>query len=81
MTTFSLPQTSHECFPQPADGQTKVWRHMDLAKFVDLLATYRLYLPGLGALNDPHEESLPAANVKADRPAFRAMAAKFNRAL
>jgi hypothetical protein len=29
----------------------------------------------------PHEGSLPSANIEADRPEFRATAAKFNRAL
>ena len=51
----------HPCFPQPKDGTTKVWRYLDLAKFIWLLENKKLYLTNIAFLNDPHEGSKPKA--------------------
>src|ERR1022692_1387995 len=45
----------HPCFPQTQDGSIKVWRYLDLAKFIWLLENQKLYLSRLDLLNDPHE--------------------------
>jgi hypothetical protein len=50
---------AHPCFPQPADIAIRVWRYLDLAKFVWLLENQKLYLSRLDFLNDPHEGSTP----------------------
>lgn len=49
----------HPCFPQPADGSVRVWRYLDLAKFIWLIENQKLYLSGVDSLNDPHEGSTP----------------------
>ena len=46
------------CFPQPPDKSIRVWRYMDLAKFIWLLDKRKLYLPRLGSLDDSHEGSV-----------------------
>ena len=38
--------------PEPED---KLWRYMDLAKFISILARKELYFPSADALNDPFE--------------------------
>ena len=49
----------HTCFPQPADSTVRVWRYLDLAKFIWLLENQKLYLSGVASLNDQHEGSKP----------------------
>lgn len=49
----------HPCFPQPADTSIRVWRYLDLAKFVWLLENKNLYLSCLDLLKDPHEGTTP----------------------
>jgi hypothetical protein len=49
----------HPCFPQPDDTSVKVWRYLDLAKFIWLLENRKLYLSRLDLLDDPHEGSTP----------------------
>ena len=49
----------HTCFPQPTDSAVRVWRYLDLAKFIWLLKNKKLYLSGVASLNDPHEGSTP----------------------
>lgn len=48
----------HPCFPQPEDATTKVWRYMDLPKFIWLLKRSQLYMSRLDKLGDPYEGSL-----------------------
>ena len=55
----------HPCFPQVDDESARVWRYMDLAKFVWLIENQSLFLPRLDLLNDPHEGSIPPFIVKA----------------
>ena len=49
----------HPCFPQPGDSSIRVWRYLDLAKFIWLLDNEKLYLSRLDLLNDPHEGTTP----------------------
>ena len=49
----------HTCFPQPTDSAERVWRYLDLAKFIWLLENQKLYLSGVASLNDSHEGSTP----------------------
>ena len=56
----SQPQANklaHPCFPQPVDTSVRVWRYLDLAKFIWLLENKKLYLPRIDLLNDPYEGS------------------------
>lgn len=49
----------HTCFPQPTDSAERVWRYLDLAKFIWLLQNQKLYLSAVSSLNDSHEGSTP----------------------
>lgn len=49
----------HQCFPQPLDTSVRVWRYLDLAKFIWLLENKKLYLSRLDLLNDPYEGTTP----------------------
>lgn len=51
---------SHESFTQPEDPDIRIWRYMDLPRFVSLLATRSLYLCRIGVLPDAYEGKLPA---------------------
>lgn len=53
--------------PQPDDHQEPIWRYMDLAKFVDLLARRKLYLNRVDRFDDPFEAVLPTPNGKRRR--------------
>jgi hypothetical protein len=52
-----LTYEEHEVFDTPPDG-TKVWRYMDLPKFVSLLAKQALFFSRADRLGDPYEGSL-----------------------
>lgn len=54
----------HECFPQPKDSSLKVWRYLDLEKFIWLIENKKLYLSRLDTLNDPHEGTTPRLLAK-----------------
>jgi hypothetical protein len=58
---LSLPISEHPSFDRPA-VTTKLWRYMDLPKFVDLLTSKRLWLANaeILAADDPYE-GLPGA--------------------
>jgi hypothetical protein len=55
---------SHPCFPQPSNPQLRVWRYMDIAKFVWLLTEKRLFMSRLDKLADPYEGSLTAKTIE-----------------
>jgi len=61
--TDRLPENklAHVAFPQPPDAAVKVWRYMNLAKFVWILANRKLWLSRVDLLGDPHEGSTPRA--------------------
>ncbi len=48
----------HPSFPQPANPNVRVWRYMDLAKFIDLLQSERLFFATANNLGDPLEGSV-----------------------
>lgn len=48
---------SHPCFPQPIDLEVKLWRYMDLSKFIWLISRRQLYLSRLDQLEDEFEGS------------------------
>lgn len=51
---------NHPSFFQPKDTSIRVWRYLDLPKFVWLLEHRELFFPRLDMLSDPHE----GANTK-----------------
>ena len=60
----SYDKLKNPCFVQPKDDSIRVWRYLDLAKFIWLLENRKLYLSRLDLLGDSHEGSLP--NITAD---------------
>ena len=65
---------SNPVFRQPADEAAAVWRYMDFAKFVDLLATEELYFARADKLGDPFEGLYPRAVVEERRRALLRLA-------
>jgi hypothetical protein len=59
--TEQTPQNklTHPCFPQPQDTSVRVWRYLDLAKFIWILENQKLWLSRLDSLKDPYEGSTP----------------------
>ena len=55
----SYKKLENPCFTQPEDDSIRVWRYLDLAKFIWLLENQKLYFSRLDLLGDPHEGSLP----------------------
>src|SRR4051812_7837561 len=58
MTYESIRQGVHESFVQPEDGSIRLWRYIDLARLVALLATDRLTLVRLDLYSDEFEGSV-----------------------
>jgi hypothetical protein len=62
------PPTEGQLWPpyprieEPPDD-ARVWRYLDLPKFIDLLNTSTLYLSRIAVLGDPFEGSYPRANA------------------
>jgi hypothetical protein len=48
----------HPSVPKPADFSARIWRYLDLAKFVSLISRRAQYFPQLAKLDDPFEGSL-----------------------
>lgn len=61
MTNKKHNKLSHPCFIQPENLETKVWRFMDLSKFIDLLSRKHLFLSRLDLLGDSYEGSITKA--------------------
>ena len=55
--------TANQPMRQPGVDQ-KIWRYMDLAKFVSLLQNGTLYFARADRLSDPFEGSMPRLNVQ-----------------
>jgi hypothetical protein len=52
----------HPVFTPPPNPNTKIWRYMDIAKFIDLLSKQKLFFPVSSKLLDPYEGIVPPAN-------------------
>ena len=48
-------ETQHESFPLPTNKDIPIWRYMDLAKYVSMLADGGLFFPRASQLHDPFE--------------------------
>ena len=53
----------HVAFDMPEDDR-KIWRYMDLTKFVDIISRKKLYFPTADKLGDPFEGSYPKAYIE-----------------
>ena len=61
MPYVSRRRESHRSFPQPDDPSVKVWRYLDLPRFISLLSTGALAFARVDTLEDPFEGSIPPA--------------------
>src|SRR5215203_3143565 len=61
MPYFSRYRERHESFPQPDDPSVKVWRYLDLPRFIWMLSTGALAFARVDTLEDPFEGSIPSA--------------------
>lgn len=55
--------SEHPCFTPPENHEVKLWRYMDLAKFVSILQMRSLFFTRANELGDPFEGSLTRMNV------------------
>ena len=53
----------HMCFKAPMNENVKVWRYMDLAKFLSLISEKSLYFCRIDQLDDPYEGAISNANI------------------
>lgn len=56
-----------------ANGDAKIWRYMDFAKFISLLDKKALFFPRADNLGDPFEGSFPKINVQKRKHALSAV--------
>jgi hypothetical protein len=54
---------NHPEFSQPENTDAPLWRYMDLARFVSLVAKQALFFPKAALLGDPLEGSYPRGNA------------------
>ena len=50
---------AHDVFVLPENKDTKIWRYMDITKFLSLLDLEQLYFTRIDKFNDPFEGALP----------------------
>lgn len=59
MAYVSSHREPHRSFPQPERGDVKVWRYLDLPRFIWMLSTRALAFARADTLDDPFEGSVP----------------------
>lgn len=59
-----MPATiDHYCFPQPEEGNVRLWRYMDFTKFVSLVSSTGLFFCRSDLFQDPFEGTYSKANI------------------
>ena len=61
MPYVSSHRDPHQSFPQPDDPSVKVWRYLDLPRFIWMLSSKALAFARVDSLEDPFEGSVPPA--------------------
>jgi len=64
MKYVSPHRKANPSFPQPDDPKVKVWRYLDLPRFIWMLATNALTFARVDTLDDPFEGSVPPEVVE-----------------
>jgi hypothetical protein len=57
-------KTDHQCFEQPVDNNSLVWRYLDFTKFFSLISTRQFFLCRADLLGDPFEGSYSMENIR-----------------
>lgn len=60
----NLPHRQHPSFKPPSSPDDKVWRYLDLPKFVSMVQNRALYFVRSTEFEDPYEGTTPEFNVK-----------------
>ena len=60
-----MNDTDHPSFPIPRDRNVKIWRYMDIAKYISILQKKALFFPRANLLGDAFEGSATKAMVAA----------------
>ena len=69
---------AHPVFDTPPDG-ARIWRYLDLAKFIWLLKEGALYFPRADKRGDSFEGSIPRINAEAREAQITAMSRQTGR--
>jgi hypothetical protein len=67
MPYVSPHREPHEAFAQPENPAIKVWRYLDLPRFIWMLSNHALAFTRVDSLDDPFEGSVPPAVYEAWR--------------
>lgn len=62
--------TTHPSFPQPENGEGKVWRYLSLSKFLSFALSNKLYLTRIDLLGDSHEGTYTKLNSQQEPQIF-----------
>lgn len=62
IVTLEKIDTNHPSFPQPENGDEKVWRYLSLSKFLSFALSNKLYLTRIDLLGDSHEGTYTKLN-------------------
>lgn len=54
-----MPYIQHPDLKSPKDPNARIWRFMNLAKFIDLIQSRRLHLRRGDSFEDPYEGMMP----------------------
>lgn len=62
-----MPYQAHPSFVEPQNGNARLWRYMDLARFLSILDTRTLFFPSVATLAeiDPYEGEPALAKIRA----------------
>jgi hypothetical protein len=62
-----MPYQAHSSFIEPENGNARLWRYMDLARFLSILETRALFFPSVATLAeaDPYEGEPALAKIRA----------------
>lgn len=56
--------SAHSTFVQPINENIKIWRYLDLSKFISMLDTQSLFFTRVDRFEDSFEGSIPSPNIK-----------------
>jgi hypothetical protein len=62
-----MPYQAHPSFIEPKNGNARLWRYMDLARFLSVLDSRALFFPSVATLaeTDPYEGEPAPAKIRA----------------
>jgi hypothetical protein len=58
-----MSASAHPDFSAPASAETRIWRYLTFAKYIDLVEREEIFFARADRLGDPFEGTLSKANV------------------